>query len=652
MPMPSARHLLLCLFLICCSFLNGQAQDAEAFDSIRARYSGEACVVSNQYEHLYIELQADSLHIYSDNKTQFAILSEQGKALTHQTIPYSSLVYVSAPAGKTFLPASKNKAEQVYTVRQFNRKDMLQGSVFYSDQKIIEFDLPNLQPGAFTEYTYQQDYNNPRLLSKYFLSSYLPVDHSEFAVTADTSVTLKYYLFGKMPKQLKFTKTITGSTYTLRWSADKLDKFIDESEAPDISYNEAHIIVSVESYLHNGKRDTLLAGLPQLYKWYYQLAKPALEAPIESELQELVNELCKGKKNDEEKLRSIYYWVQDNIKYIAFEYGYGGFIPRNPNSILSNRYGDCKDMSSLLYSMCRAAHIPCHIAWIGTRMFPYTYEENPTAFADNHMIAIAVLGQKKYVLDGTGLFLPLGLPGDVTQGKEALMAIDSSHYEIYTIPVVKKEENKVTDSTYLYIDNDGKLQGHSTRDYSGYMRFDVNAALYTGDQSEKDATMRQLLLKGSNRFSLIDSSMHVVDAGRDEPLHISYDFLLDNYYKKAQDEIFINLNLGEHFRTRYLDTSRRKAAVEFDHSILFEETVALKIPAGYKLDYIPENFSSTEKAWGLTSRYEQRGDLVLLHRSYYFELLQLKPDMFVEWNNWVKKGINASRENIVLSKQK
>jgi len=646
------RLLTLCFCLLCCFISESKAQGAESFNQLSARYQGEACVVNNQYEHLYITLENDSLQIYSDNKTQFAILTDQGKALTHQTIPYSSFVYASEPQGKTVLPATADREEKVYNVRQFNRKDVLQGSVFYSDQKMIEFDLPNLQAGAFTEYQYRQEYNNPRLLSKYFLSSYLPVKHSEFAVTADTSVTLKYYLFGKMPKQLNFTKTFSGSTYTLRWSADDLEKFVDESESPDISYNEAHIIISVESYPNHGKRETLLSGVPQLYQWYYQLAKPALEAAPENELQSLVNELSKDKHSDEEKLRSIYYWVQDNIKYVAFEYGYGGFIPRNPNSILSNRYGDCKDMSSLLYSMCKAAHIPCHIAWIGTRMFPYTYEENPTAFADNHMIAIAVLGNKKYVLDGTGIFLPLGLPGDVTQGKEALMAIDSTHYEIYHIPVLKKEENRVIDSTFLFIDVEGKLKGRSERSYSGYMRFDVNAALYGSDQSEKGATMRQLLLKGSNRFSLIDSGLQILDNGRDVPLQINYDFQLDNYYKKAEDEIFINLNLGEHFRTRYLDTATRKAAVQWDHSLMVDETVAFQIPQGYKLDYIPENFSSEQPNWGLSVRYEQRGALVILHRKYFFELLMLEPEKFAAWNQWIKQGINAARENIVLRKEK
>jgi hypothetical protein len=85
---------------------------------------------------------------------------------------------------------------------------------------------------------------------------------------------------------------------------------------------------------------------------------------------------------------------------------------------------------------------------------------------------------------------------------------------------------------------------------------------------------------------------------------------------------------------------------------MVDETVAFQIPQGYKLDYIPENFSSEQSNWGLSVRYEQRGALVILHRKYFFELLMLEPEKFAPWNQWIKQGINAARENIVLRKEK
>ena len=62
-----------------------------------------------------------------------------------------------------------------------------------------------------------------------------------------------------------------------------------------------------------------------LYSWYNYLYKKSVNKP--DELKAKVTELTKGKTTDIEKVKSIFYWVQDNIRYIAFEDGLAGFIP-------------------------------------------------------------------------------------------------------------------------------------------------------------------------------------------------------------------------------------------------------------------------------------------------------------------------------------
>ena len=45
--------------------------------------------------------------------------------------------------------------------------------------------------------------------------------------------------------------------------------------------------------------------------------------------------------------------LQNNINYVAFEDGLGGFIPRGAASVCDKRYGDCKDKSLLLVTLLR-----------------------------------------------------------------------------------------------------------------------------------------------------------------------------------------------------------------------------------------------------------------------------------------------------------
>ncbi|MDB6057604.1 MAG: transglutaminase protein, partial [Verrucomicrobiales bacterium] len=44
-------------------------------------------------------------------------------------------------------------------------------------------------------------------------------------------------------------------------------------------------------------------------------------------LKSTLAKITAAKTTDIEKIKAIYYWVQDNIRYIAYEDGYSGYIP-------------------------------------------------------------------------------------------------------------------------------------------------------------------------------------------------------------------------------------------------------------------------------------------------------------------------------------
>ena len=102
--------------------------------------------------------------------------------------------------------------------------------------------------------------------------------------------------------------------------------------------------------------------------------------------------------------------------------------------------------------MLKIAGIKGYLTWIGTRDIPYNYTELPTPFTDNHMILTYKNGGKVYFLDATGQYLPLELPSSFIQGKEALVGIDSTEYEILKVPVIDADVNSHIDSSVIWID--------------------------------------------------------------------------------------------------------------------------------------------------------------------------------------------------------
>jgi len=64
---------------------------------------------------------------------------------------------------------------------------------------------------------------------------------------------------------------------------------------------------------------------------------------ITPDIQALANQLTQYSKSDKDKVRKLYNWVAHNIRYVGIYLGAGGVVPHDAQSILTNRYGDCKD---------------------------------------------------------------------------------------------------------------------------------------------------------------------------------------------------------------------------------------------------------------------------------------------------------------------
>ncbi len=139
-----------------------------------------------------------------------------------------------------------------------------------------------------------------------------------------------------------------------------------------------------------------------------------------SSLKQQVTSLTNGKKSDEEKIKAIYYWVQDNIRYIAYEDGFSGYVPAKAQDVFAEKYGDCKGMANLLTENAEDRRLWCTLTWIGTRHIPYDHSV-PVMCVDNHAITTLYFKGKEYFLDGTEKYAPFGEDAFRIQGKSALI---------------------------------------------------------------------------------------------------------------------------------------------------------------------------------------------------------------------------------------
>ncbi len=98
--------------------------------------------------------------------------------------------------------------------------------------------------------------------------------------------------------------------------------------------------------------------------WYKLLSQPQMNST--EKIKSMVARITKGVIDPYKKLKLIFEWVRDNIRYISVSIGIGGYKPHAADDVLFNRYGDCKDMTTLLCTMAKEADIDVYQALIST----------------------------------------------------------------------------------------------------------------------------------------------------------------------------------------------------------------------------------------------------------------------------------------------
>ena len=88
--------------------------------------------------------------------------------------------------------------------------------------------------------------------------------------------------------------------------------------------------------------------------YWSEAQKKAIVTP---EVQALADDITKDLKTPEQQASAIYEWVNKNIRYLSVVLDKGGWIPHSSTEILANRYGDCKDYSTIIYALLKAKGI-------------------------------------------------------------------------------------------------------------------------------------------------------------------------------------------------------------------------------------------------------------------------------------------------------
>jgi hypothetical protein len=617
----------------------------DLLNKMRKRYPNEKAIYLTFNREVSIDIVNDSIKVSSKYFYDMLHLNEQSNIFASDKIFTNHFTKAVDIDAKTLAPDKKRY--RVVPVSNFSEKSEISEGIFYDDSKSISFVYPSVTPGARTSLNYMLKYSDPRFLSAFYFGSFLPVINSSLKIKVDKKVQLDFKLMNCDSINLEYEHDGNGNYNTYIWNATDLSGFNHERNAPNISYYAPHIIYFVKEAKINEESVPVLSEVGDLFNMYRTYIA-GLNEDVAPEIQLLVDSLTEDAETEPEKVKRIYNWVQDNIRYIAFEQGMRGLIPHDGSLVFKKRYGDCKDMSSIIHHMLKAAGINSYLTWIGSRDIPYRYTQIPTPHVDNHMITTYNMDGEYIFLDATSKFTPFGFPTSMIQGKEALLATGKDTHKVVTVPIISKEANLSSDSIYVTISGN-VLSGQGKLVLDGYYKVFTAHGLSGLDKiSEKEAITR-LVTKGNNKF-FVDNYQISPLTEKDTPLAIGYNYRLEDYSRTIGDEIIINLNLDRRFANNFVDLKTRNLPIENEFKYTLINNTVFEMPENYKLEYLPSDQGFSGDLFGYTITYNIQGNTIIQEKNIYLDYLILEKEHFKTWNNFVDSLNNAYREAIILKK--
>ena len=279
-----------------------------------------------------------------------AIMRFQGatKILTRAGVDYADLAV-------SVRPDRKVKNVSGWLIRATGKEEKLEkdyiievdhdyATGYYDDDRVLTATFPDVSPGDVVAYEYEVEEKDPWTVHyhTFFFQRSLPVRSARFEVVLPKGWDM--HTSGQNIEPVVFEQTDKSRV----WSVSNLPYRPSEDYMP--RWNRLYRRLRVGAYDPSGKRLT--------HADWNSVASYKLETRRESSVpgagvRAAVDKVCAGLTTKIEKVRAVAEYVRDEIRYVAVELGSGRFVPRDAETTLSNRYGDCKDKTALMQAMLR-----------------------------------------------------------------------------------------------------------------------------------------------------------------------------------------------------------------------------------------------------------------------------------------------------------
>lgn len=371
----------------------------------------------------------------------------------------------------------------------------------YSDVKTLNFSMPAVEVNSILDYEIEETESKPiiekQAWDSYYFDDSEQVEESRYTLDYPASMALNF-------KSLNITNqpstNTAGGRTTVSWVLKGLEHPKFESGMPPVN--------DVRKSVHF----STITSWTDVRDWFGKLAED--KGSMTAEIRSQVSALTSNAPTREAKIRALSLALQKDVRYVGVELGRSAYEPHAAAVSFKNRYGDCKDKSTLLIAMLKEVGVDACLALIKPNYFGTLVTEIPHPGQFNHVVVY--IPELELWLDPTAKYYDIDVYPDGLDGCLALPVRRGTNTFV-TVPALPAQKDATRSIYEVQLHHDGRCVVREEEQFTGragaYQRV---AAEEIKIEKRKEQLEKSLEKQGSGE--------RVLDLGNSQPHDLSIPF--------------------------------------------------------------------------------------------------------------------------------
>ena len=574
--------------------------------------------------------------LYISRRYELQINNRQGEEYAAITIPYSKMCRLSKI--EAYIKDNNGIIIKKLKSGDIKERSAVTDGTFYDDNFVKEFTLIHNKYPYTIFYSYQLQEDAFFQLGYWSPCMAFDVPTLNATLTVEVPKDYKIAYTTRLVDSMKVDTAEAGIRYT--WKASYLNQIETEKYAPD----KSEFVPSVDIVPVKFKFDK--EGSFSTWKsygtWESRLLEGLSELPDNEKAQ--INSLIADVKDDKEKIRILYHYLQDATRYINISIQTGGMKPYPASYVANNKYGDCKALSNYFKSILDYVGIPSFYTNVDAGQVITRINRNFPSMQFNHAFLCVPLAKDTLWMECT-TDGPFNYSGTFTQHREVFL-IDKENSRFTWTPALTTGDVLETRTIQVQPEN-GNVLAASFHTVLRGESFETLAELSrTVSESKKSQIIHKFLIESG--FEMID--FNLIPAHRDSAfITLNYTAKADNLFKKYGNELLIPLIPFE--IPAFKDPKNRKYPVQLDFPINKLDTIEYRMPVGYGVSMLPKEQSLNTVFGRYTLRFQQDNNRIKVIKNFILNAGNYPLTQYREFFKFIRTVYDFENSSYIVTKK-